>query len=72
MKFVCVNRWGLCVHTYLMCITMYMRVINADMFTRLYVCTHTGITPNLAVLSFEANIFTATYFHIDARFHIDV
>lgn len=34
---------------------MYGSVINVHMFTCL--CVHSGVTPHLAMLSFEANIF---------------
>lgn len=34
----------------------------------IHVGIHTGITPNF----FEAYTFTATCFHTDTRFHIDV
>lgn len=56
--------WVLCIHTYLMCVCMCVYT-HLYKYRRIYIYmyTHTseGITPNLAVLSFEANIFEAIY-----------
>lgn len=47
--------WGLCVHTDVyFYVYIYRSIINVLMFTCLYVPT--DITPNLAVLSFEASM----------------